>query len=96
MFAEPMRTHAHHPQECYAPWKREAENVSSGEARADSFRRSQAPPRRLLTRQLCAGFLEHRAALGKQFGIVALPYLEVATPIEHGQPFPLRRPTPQA
>jgi hypothetical protein len=80
-----MRTHAHHPQECYAPWKREGENVSSGEARADSFRRSQAPPRRLLTRQLCAGFLEHRAALGKQFGIIALPNLEVGTPIEPGQ-----------
>lgn len=80
-----MRTHVHDPQESHPPWKRESEHVSSGEARADSFRRSQASPRWLLTSQLCAGLLEHRTALGKELGIVVLPRLEVGTAIEHGQ-----------
>ena len=80
-----MCMHAHDPKECHVPWKREGEDVSSGEARADSFRRSEASPKRLLTGQQCAGSLEHRAAPGKQFRIVVLPRLEVGTPIEHGQ-----------
>jgi len=43
----------------------------------------------LLAGQLCAGFLEHRAAPGKQFRVVALPHVEVRTAIQHGQrPFP--------
>ena len=84
-FAKPMRTHAHHAHACHAPWKREGENVSSGQSRADAFRRSQAPARRLLTGQLCASLLERRAALGQQFRIVALPDLEVGASIEDRQ-----------
>ena len=48
-FATPVRVHAHHAQQRQAPWKREGENVSSGETRADAFRRAQASPRRLRT-----------------------------------------------
>ena len=80
-----MRTHAHDPQEGHALWKLDGENVSGGEARACSFRRPNASPKRLRTDQLCAGFLEDGAALGKQFRIVALPHLEIGTPIEYRQ-----------
>ena len=72
-----MRTHAHDPQEGYALWKLDGENVSGGEARACSFRRPHASPKRLRTDQLCSGFLEHRGRLGSSFGF-ALPHLESA------------------
>ena len=80
-----MRAHAHDPQQRHPPWKREGEHVSRDETGADAFRRSQASAGRLGTGQLCAGLLEYRAALRKQFRIVALPHPEIVTAVEYGQ-----------
>jgi hypothetical protein len=84
-FAKAMRVHAHHTQQRHAPWKREGENVSSGEAAQLSLRPTDASPRRLRTGQLRASFLEHRAALGQQLWILLFPHRQIGAGVDNGE-----------
>jgi hypothetical protein len=65
--------------------ERESENVSSGEAGELSLRRTQVFPGRLRTGQLCASFLDHRAALRQQLRILSFPHRQVGTGIDDCQ-----------
>ena len=84
-FAKAMRAHVHHAQQRQAPWKREGENVSSGEAGERSLRRTQASPGRLRTGQLRASFLEHRTAPRQQLRILAFPHRQLGAGVDDGE-----------
>ena len=85
LFAKAMRVHAHHAQQRHAPWQREGENVSSGEARELSLVRAQASPGRLRSGQLRVSFLEHPAALRQQLWILFFPHRQVGAGVDDGE-----------